>query len=60
MVLDRLGAAMIGLYSKILILGKKMIKCELLPYILMGDVVYPMRPWFYSLFKGEKYGLPRV
>jgi hypothetical protein len=27
------------------------------PYKLIEDVVYPMQPWFYSLFKGEKDGL---
>jgi hypothetical protein len=58
MILDGQVAAIIGLCSKILILEKKMIKGELLPYKLMGDVVYPMRPWFYSLFKGGKDGLP--
>jgi hypothetical protein len=26
---------------------------------LIGDVVYPMHPWFYSPFKGEKDGLPQ-
>jgi hypothetical protein len=28
------------------------------PYKLIEDVVYPMQPWFYSPFKGEKYGFP--
>ncbi len=28
-----------------------------LPYKLIGDVAYPLRLWFYSLFKGEKNGL---
>jgi hypothetical protein len=31
-------------------------KGELIPYKLIGDVAYPMRPWFYSPFKGEKEG----
>jgi hypothetical protein len=39
---------------------KKMMKGELLPFKLMGDAAYPMRPWFYSPFKGEKDGLPRA
>jgi hypothetical protein len=33
---------------------------ELLPYKLIGDIAYPMKPWFYSPFKGEKEGLPRA
>lgn len=37
-----------------------MIKCELLPYKHVGDIVYPMRPWYDSPFKCEKYGLSRV
>ena len=39
---------------------KKVMKGELLSYKLMGDAAYPMRPWFYSSFKGEKDGLPRA
>jgi len=35
-------------------------KGDLLPYKLMDDVAYPMRPWFYSSFKGEKDGLRRA
>jgi hypothetical protein len=31
-----------------------------LPYPLIGDATYPMRPWFYSPFKGEKEGLPKA
>jgi hypothetical protein len=30
------------------------------PYKLIGDANYPMRPWFYSPFKGEKEGLPKA
>jgi hypothetical protein len=26
---------------------------------LIADVAYPIQPWFYSPFKGEKDGLPR-
>jgi len=36
-----------------------MMKDKFLPYKLINDVVYPMRPWFYSPFKGEKDKLPR-
>jgi hypothetical protein len=32
---------------------------KILPYKFIGDVVYPMQPWFYSLFKSEKDGLSR-
>ena len=39
-------------------IGKRVIKLACLPYKLIGDVAYPMRPWFYSPFKGEKDGLP--
>ncbi len=35
-----------------------MVKEIFLPYKLMGNVVYPMWPWFYYPFKGEKDGLP--
>jgi hypothetical protein len=31
-----------------------------LPYKLIGDATYPMKPWFCSPFKGEKEGLPRT
>lgn len=41
-------------------IGKKVMKGELLPYKLIGDAAYPMRPWFYSPFKGEKEGLSRA
>jgi len=34
-------------------------KEKLLPYKLMGNVIYPIWPWLYSPFKGEKDGLPR-
>jgi hypothetical protein len=29
-------------------------KGAFLPYKLIGNATYAMRPWFYSLFKGEK------
>ena len=41
-------------------IGKRVMKGELLPYKLIGDAAYPMRPWFYFPFKGEKDGLPRA
>jgi hypothetical protein len=41
-------------------IGKRIMRGELLPYKLIGDAAYPMRPWFYSPFKGEKEGLPRA
>ena len=28
-----------------------------IPYKLIGDVVYPIRPWFFIPFKRIKYGL---
>jgi hypothetical protein len=40
--------------------GKKIMKGAFLSYQLIGDATYPMRPWFYSPFKGEKEGLPRA
>jgi hypothetical protein len=32
-------------------------KGKFLIYKLIGDVAYPMWPWFSSTFKGEKEGL---
>jgi hypothetical protein len=37
-------------------IGKKVISGAFLLYKFIGDAAYPMRPWFYSLFKGEKEG----
>ncbi len=34
-------------------------KNKFLFYKLIGDIVYPMQPWFYSPFKSEKNGLLR-
>jgi hypothetical protein len=31
-----------------------------LPFKVIDDVVYFTRPWFYSPFKGEKDGMPRI
>jgi hypothetical protein len=55
-----LVVAIIGLRSKILIVRKKFMKYDLLPYKLMDDVVYSMKSWFYTLFKSEKDGLSRA
>jgi hypothetical protein len=41
-------------------IGKRIMRGELLPYKLIGDVAYLMRPWFYSPFKGKMEGLPRI
>jgi hypothetical protein len=38
-------------------LGNHLVKDTFLPYKLIGDIAYPMWPWFYSSFKGETYGL---
>jgi hypothetical protein len=40
-------------------IGKRTMSGMFLPYKLIGDAAYPMRPWFYSPFKGEKAGLSR-
>ena len=37
-----------------------MISGAFLPYKLIRDVAYPMRPWFYSSFRGEKKGISRI
>ena len=34
-------------------------KGAFLPFKFIGDAAYPIRPWFYSSFKGEKDGLSR-
>ncbi len=34
-------------------------KDNFLHYKLIGYVIYPMQPWFYSPFKDEKVGLPK-
>ena len=41
-------------------IGKRIKRSELLPYKLIGDATYPIRPWFYSPFQGENEGLPRA
>ena len=46
------------LFQKIEI-GKKTMKGAFLPFKFIDDATYPMRPWFYSPFKGEKDGLSR-
>ena len=40
-------------------IGKKTMKGAFLPYKFIGDAAYPMRPWFYSPFKGERTRLSR-
>jgi hypothetical protein len=35
-------------------------KETVLPYKLIKNATYPMKPWFYSPFKGEKEGLRRA
>jgi len=40
-------------------IGKKTMKGAFLPDKFIDDVAYPMRPWFYSPFKGEMEGLLR-
>ena len=40
-------------------LGIDVMNNKLLPYRLIGDAAYPMRPWFYSPFKGVQDGLSR-
>ena len=37
--------------------GKITMSGTFLPYKLIGDAAYSMRPWFYSPFKGENVGL---
>ena len=34
-------------------------KGAFLLFKFIGDAAYPMRPWFYSPFKGEEDGLSR-
>jgi hypothetical protein len=59
MIMDGHVVFMIGLFFQKTKLGNQMMKDKFLPYSLIGDVAYPMRPWSYSPFKGEKDGLPR-
>jgi len=40
-------------------IGNKTILRAFLPYKFIGDVAYPMCPWFYSPFKGAKEGLSK-
>ncbi len=44
-------------------IGKKVMKGAFWPYKLIENAIYPtypMKPWFYSPFKGEKERFPRV
>ena len=36
-----------------------MMRGSFLPFKFIGYAAYPIRPWFYSHFKGEMNGLPR-
>ena len=38
---------------------KTTMRGSFLRFKFIGDATYPMWPWFYSPFKGEKYGLSR-
>ena len=38
---------------------EKTMKYTFLPLKFINDAAYPMRPWFYSPFKGEKDGLSK-
>ena len=40
-------------------LGKDVMQNKFLPYKLVGDAAYPLRPWFFSPFKGVQDGLSR-
>jgi hypothetical protein len=40
-------------------IGKRAMRGAFFPYKFIGDAAYPMRPWFYSPFKGEKEGMSR-
>jgi hypothetical protein len=35
-------------------LGLRTLRGEFLPYKLIGDAAYPLRPWFFSPFKGTR------
>ncbi len=39
--------------------GSCVMRDELLLHKLIRNIAYPMQPWFYSPFKGEKDGLPK-
>jgi len=38
---------------------KETMRGSFLPFKFIGDASYPMQPWFYSPFKGERDSLPR-
>ncbi len=40
--------------------GSYVMKGKFSLYKLTGDIVYPMRPWFYSSFKGEKRWIANI
>lgn len=39
--------------------GKAFMEGKYMPYKLIGDAAYPVRPWMYCPFKGQKDGLSR-
>ena len=47
-----------GLFQKYEIEKKKPMRCIFLLFKFIKNATYPMRPWFYSSFKGEIDGLP--
>jgi len=47
---------MIGTLFQKTKIGKKTMNGAFLLYKLISDVAYPMHPWFYYPFKGEKIG----
>jgi hypothetical protein len=51
--------SMIGVFFLKTNVRSCVLKNNFLHYKLIGNVVYPMRQWFDSPFKGEKDGLPR-
>jgi len=48
-----------GFFFQTIDVGSHVWKKKKLPYKLIGNVAYPMWPWFCFPFKGEKDGLPR-
>ena len=40
------------------LVGRACIAGKHLPYKLIGDAAYPLRPWMYNPFKGSSEGLP--
>lgn len=59
MISDGQDIIIIGHYFNELKSGKKRIKGVFLPHKLINNIVYPIRPWFYPSFKGDKNGLSK-